>query len=64
MENAANLSAHYQSLAELHIAKAGEALLPQVRDRLLSSADRFTSMASEYARFSGVNVVNRIDYIY
>ncbi len=64
MQTAENLSAHYQSLAELHMAKADEALLPQVRERLLSSAERFTSMASEYARFTGINVVNRIDYIY
>lgn len=64
MENAANLSEHYQSLAALHLAKADETPLPQVRERLLSSAERFASMASEYARFTGINPAQRIDYIY
>lgn len=64
MQTAENLSEHYQSLAALHMAKADETPLPLVRERLLTSAERFASMASEYARFTGVNPANRIDYIY
>lgn len=64
MQTAENLSAHYQSLAALHLTKAQETLLPLVRERLLSSAEKFAFMASEYERFSSLGTVNRIDYIY
>ena len=64
MSDPVNMAAQYLTLAELHIARAEETMLPQVRERLLTSAEKFAAMAGEYARFAGNGAINRIDYIY